>query len=116
MAAKSNSKSKNQTRGGRRPGAGRPSGSGKMSDGERRDYRAIAIEIALGGVETALKSYPVAGDDWTQRDHRRHIAMVLIGVPPQVIAAALFKPDTSEKLWHSINAAIKAVEDDVAAG
>ena len=86
-----------------------------MSDEERRDYRAIAIEIALGGLETALKSYPVPEDDWTQQDHRRHMAMLMFSVPPRVIAAALFKPDTSERLWRSITAAVKAVETEIAA-
>lgn len=115
MATKSKTKSNNQRRGGKRPGAGRPPGTVQMGEAERRDYRTIALELGLAAMEHALKTYPTSpDDDWTLRDHRRHIAMVLLGVPPLTITAALFKPNTCEKFSRDLAAAIKAVEASVA--
>jgi hypothetical protein len=104
MTTKSKTKSNNQNRGGARPGAGRPRGS---SD----DRRAIAIEIALGGLDRALKVYrSPADDDWSVQEHRWHIAMVLLGVPTDTIAAALFKPGVCENFRLDVTAALRAVE------
>jgi hypothetical protein len=114
MATKSKAKSNNQKRGGKRPGAGRPQGAVQIGDAERRDYRTIALELGLAALEHALKAYPIQNDDWTLQDHRRHMAMVLMGVPPRTIAAALFKPKTSENFRRDLYAAIRAVEVDVA--
>jgi TPP-dependent pyruvate/acetoin dehydrogenase alpha subunit len=110
MATKSNNKSK---RGGKRPGAGRPPGSVKISEQERHDYRSIGIELGLAALEHALKAYPVPDDDWTLQDHRRHIAFLLLGVPPRTIAAMLFKPDTCDQFSSDLARAIKAVQADI---
>jgi hypothetical protein len=105
MSTKSKTKSNNQKRGGKRPGAGRPRG-GVGPD----DRRTIALEIALGGLDRALKAYGVPDDDWTPLQHKWHIAMVLFGVPADTIAAALFKPQVSKNFSRDIADAIKAVE------
>lgn len=116
-AMNSNKQSKiKSTRGGARPGAGRRAGSVKIGKEERRDRREIALELALGGLEHALKTYPnpdVADDDWTTHDYRLHIAMVLLGVPVRIIAAALFKPQTSDRFFQDLKRAIEAVEGDL---
>jgi TPP-dependent pyruvate/acetoin dehydrogenase alpha subunit len=111
MVTKSNSKS---NRGGKRPGAGRPPGSVKIGEQERHDYRSIGIELGLAALEHALKAYPVPDDDWTLRDHRRHIAFLLLGIPPRTIAAMLFKPNTEDQFSADLARAIKAVEADIA--
>jgi hypothetical protein len=108
MVTKSKTKSNNQNWGGKRAGAGRPRGN---SD----DRRAIAIEIALGGLDRALKAYAIPDDDWTPTDHRWHLAMVLLGVPTDVIAPALFKPGVCENFRRDLTAALRAVETSVAA-
>lgn len=105
MTAKSNTKSKNQKRGGKRPGAGRPPGKGRPDE-----RRTIAIDIAMGGLDRALKAYDDPNDPWTPIQHRWHLAMVLFGVPPDTIAAALFKPQVSKNFSRDIANAIKAVE------
>jgi hypothetical protein len=110
MTTKSKAKSNNQTRGGKRPGAGRPAGAAGPDD-----RRTIALEIALGGLDRALKTYGVPDDDWTPIQHRWHLVMVLFGVPADTIAAALFKPQVSKNFSRDIAAAIKAVETSVAA-
>jgi hypothetical protein len=115
MAMKSNPKSNNQKRGGKRPGAGRPLGTVQIGGAERRDYRTIALELGLAALDHALKAYRVApDDDWTLQDHRRHIAFLLLGVPPRTIAAMLFKPDTCDQFSSDLARAIKAVEADIA--
>jgi hypothetical protein len=76
------------------------------------DRAAIGVDIALGGLERALKAYNVGPpeDHWTPIQLRWHLAMVLFGVPPETIGAALFKPDVSKNFGCDIAAAIKAVE------
>jgi hypothetical protein len=109
MATKSNSKSNNQKRGGKRPGAGRPRGT---TGGGTDDRRTIAIDLALAGLDHAMKAFDASPDDaWTPIQHRWHLAMVLFGVPPDTIAAALFKPQVSKNFSRDIADAIKAVED-----
>ena len=79
MATKSNSKSNNQKRGGKRPGAGRPRGT---TGGGTDDRRTIAIDLALAGLDHAMKAFDASPDDaWTPIQHRWHLAMVLFGVP-----------------------------------
>jgi hypothetical protein len=109
MTAKSNCKSNNQTRGGKRPGAGRPR---KDAD----DPRARRVQGAVDSLEVALKAYDDGSDEpWTPIQHRWHLAMVLFGVPTDTITAALFKPQVSKNFSRDIAAAIKAVEADAAA-
>jgi hypothetical protein len=102
------SKAKSKKWGGKRAGAGRPRGG---SD----DRRAIAIEIALGGLDRALKVYGIPDDDWTPSQHRWHMAMVLLGVPTDIIAPAIFKPGVCEAFRRDLTAALRAVETSVAA-
>jgi hypothetical protein len=110
MTTKSNSKSNNQKRGGKRPGAGRPRG---ITGAEANDRRTIAIDIALAGLDHAIKAFDASPDDaWTPVQHRWHLAMVLFGVPSDTIAAALFKPQVSKNFSRDIAAAIKVVEAD----
>jgi hypothetical protein len=108
MTMKSNVKSKIQTRGGVRPGAGRPRGPTGPDD-----RRTIAVDIALGGLDRALKAHAPSDDDWTPIQHRWHLAMVLFGVSTDTIAAALFKPQVSKNFSRDIAAAIKAAEADI---
>jgi hypothetical protein len=112
MTTKSNAKSNNQKRGGKRPGAGRPRGTG----GEGADdKRTIAIDLALAGLDHAMKAFDASPDDaWTPIQHRWHLAMVLFGVPPETIAAALFKPQVSKNFSRDVANAIKAVEASAA--
>jgi len=108
MATKSNTKSNNQKRGGKRPGAGRPRGS--VGPDGPDDRRTIAIDLAVAGLDHALKAYDDPDDPWTAIQHRWHLAMVLVGVPPDTIAAALFKPEVSQNFSRDIAAAIASVE------
>jgi hypothetical protein len=104
MTAKSNGKSNNQTRGGKRPGAGRP-----RKDSE--DPRERRVQSAVDSLEAALKAYNDGSDEpWTPIQHRWHIAMVLLGVPTDIVTAALFKPQVSKNFSRDIADAIKAVE------
>jgi len=108
MTTKSNAKSNNQKRGGKRPGAGRPRGA---TGGGSADRREIAIDIAMAGLDHAMKAFDASPDDaWTPIQHRWHLAMLLFGVPPNTIAAALFKPQVSKNFSRDIAEAIKAVE------
>jgi hypothetical protein len=109
MTVKSNGKSNNQTRGGRRPGAGRPR---KDID----DPRARRVQSAVDDLESALRAYDVGADEsLTPMQHRWHLAMVLFGVPSDTIAAAILKPQVSKNFSRDIADAIKAVEADIAA-
>jgi hypothetical protein len=108
MTTKSNAKSNNQKRGGKRPGAGRPRGT---PGGGANDRRTIAIDIAMAGLDHAMKAFDASPDDaWTPLQHRWHLAMVLFGVPSYTIAAALFKPQVSKNFSRDIADAIKAAE------
>jgi hypothetical protein len=107
MTTKSNAKSNNQKRGGKRPGAGRPRGT---AGGGANDRRTIAIDIAMAGLDHAMKAFDSPDDAWTPIQHRWHLAMVLFGVPSDTIAAALFKPQVSKNFSRDIADAIKAVE------
>jgi hypothetical protein len=104
---------KKSNRGGIRPGAGRPRGI-QEDNAKQRDYRAIAVELALAGIDRALQIEAPPDADWGPAEHRTHIAMLLLGVPPRITAAALFKPQTSDKFRRDVIAAIKAVEADCA--
>jgi hypothetical protein len=109
METKSETKSK---RGGKRPGAGRPVGSTSRSGGDRA---SLGVEIALAGLDHALKVYDVGSppeEHWTPIQKRWHLAMVLFGVPVDTLAAALFKPQISKNFSRDIAAAIEAVEAD----
>jgi hypothetical protein len=112
MTTKSKTEKKSK-RGGSRPGAGRPRVVHEDNP-KQRDYRAIAIELALAGVDRALQVDVPADDDWGLPEYKLHIAMMLFGVPPRTIAAVLFKPQTSDRFRLNIIAAIKAVEADIA--
>jgi hypothetical protein len=108
MATKSKANSNNQKRGGKRPGAGRPRGT---TGGAVDDRRTIAIDLAMAGLDHAMKAFDASpADAWTPVQHRWHLAMVLFGVPPDTIAAALFKPQISKNFSRDIANAIKAVE------
>lgn len=108
MTTKSENKSK---RGGKRPGAGRPIGATSRPGVDRA---AVGVEIALGGLDRALKAYDVGPPEehWTPIQKRWHLAMVMFGVPTDTIAAALFKPQISKNFSRDIAEAIKAVEAD----
>lgn len=106
MTTKSNGKSKNQMRGGVRPGAGRPRGS------RSTDRRALAVDLAMAGLDRALKAYDSEEGEWTPLQHRWHLAMVMFGVSSDTIAAALFKPQVSKNFSRDVANAIKAVEAD----
>jgi hypothetical protein len=108
MATKSETKSK---RGGKRPGAGRPVGATSRSGVDRA---TIGVEIAMGGLDRALKAYDVGPPEehWTPIQKRWHLAMVLFGVPVDTLAAALLKPEVSKNFASDIAAAIAAVEAD----
>jgi hypothetical protein len=112
MATKSNTKSNNQKRGGSRPGAGRPRGRPGVGEGADRAelLRNAAIEVALGGLDRALKAYETDAESlFTPLQSRWHLAMVLFGVPPDTIGEALLKPGTSGRFRATILAAIDAV-------
>ena len=105
MALKSKPKS---NRGGKRPGAGRPLGA---TSHRSVDRRGIGVEIALGGLERALKAYEVGDEDcFTPEQGRWHLAMVIFGVPTETIAEALLKPGTSDRFRDAVIAAIGAVK------
>ena len=111
MAAKSNTKSNNQKRGGKRLGAGRPRGPAVGEGVSRAEaVRNAAIEVALGGLDRALKAYETGAEPlFTPLQSRWHLAMVLFGVPPDTIAEALLKPGTSGRFRDAVTAAIDAV-------
>jgi len=81
MATKSNSKSNNQKRGGKRPGAGRPRGPAVGEGADRAELlRNAAIEVALGGLDRALTAYESDAESlFTPLLSRWHLAMVLFG-------------------------------------
>lgn len=100
---KSNEKSNNQTRGGKRPGAGRP----RKDD----DPRSRRVQSAVDSLESALKAYDDQADGpFTPMQHRWHLAMVLFGVPTDVIAAALSEPQISKNFSRDIADAIQAAK------
>jgi hypothetical protein len=111
MVTKSKIKSKNQKRGGSRPGAGRPRGPAVGEGANRAELlRNAAIEVALGGLDRALKAYETDAEPlFTPLQSRWHLAMVLFGVPPDTIGEALLKPGTSNRFRTMVLAAIDAV-------
>jgi hypothetical protein len=112
MPTKSKAKSNNQKRGGKRPGAGRPTGSASLTLTDRRE---TGVDIALSGLDRALKAYDDgASEAWTPVQHRWHLAITLFGVPTATITAALFEPQVSKNVSRDIAAAIKAVEEHLA--
>jgi hypothetical protein len=112
MSTKSNTKSNNQKRGGKRPGAGRPRGPAVGEGASRAELlRNAAIEVALGGLDRALKAYGTDAEPlFTPLQSRWHLAMVLFGVTPDTIAEALLKPGTSGRFREAILAALDAVK------
>lgn len=102
MAEKSTKQSK---RGGKRLGAGRPRGA------EPVPMSGAGIDIALAGIDRALKLHEdrMRGG-FSPLQHRWHLAMVLFGVPPEIVTAALFKPEVSKKFSRDIATAIEAVK------
>jgi hypothetical protein len=113
MVTKSKIKSNNQKRGGKRPGAGRPRTS--VVNAEQSSRRALlreaAVEVAMGGLDRALKAYePDSEFLFTPLQSRWHLAMVLFGVPPDTIGEALLKPGTSGRFRAAILAALDAVK------
>jgi hypothetical protein len=111
MSTKSKAKSNNQKRGGKRPGAGRPRGPSVGEEAGRAELlRNAAIEVALGGLDRALKAYETDADPlFTPLQSRWHLAMVLMGVPPDTIGPALLKPGTSARFRDVVTAAIDTV-------
>jgi hypothetical protein len=110
MTVKSNAKSNNQTRrGGKRPGAGRPR---KDAAGDLRERR---VQSAVDALSDALKAYDDADLQFSPTQHRWHLAMLLFGVSPEIIARALFEPKVSTNFSRDVANAIKAVEAGIAA-
>jgi hypothetical protein len=93
-------KSNKQGRGGVRPGAGRP---------PKIDPTETALVRALETLDAALKARDRDGF-YSAQQRRWHVAMVLWGIPPEIIAAAFFRPGVSESFKASIENAIKTVE------
>jgi hypothetical protein len=113
MTTKANVKSNNQKRGGKRPGAGRPSLQRSHEDRSTRAelLRQAAIEVSLGGLERALKGYETEAEHlFTPMQARWHLAMVIFGVPPDTIGEALLKPGTAARFRDAVTAAIDAVK------
>ncbi|MBR1277468.1 hypothetical protein [Bradyrhizobium sp. AUGA SZCCT0283] len=92
--------SKKSIRGGRRPGAGRP---------PKTDANEIPVADALERLDLALKARD-RDNFYSTQQRRWHVAMVLWGIPPEIIAAAFFRPGVSESFRASIENAIKTVE------
>jgi len=104
-------KSKGLGRGGARPGAGRrPRHQTPVPPIDPETQKSLLVELAMGGIERALKSYESgSGDCFTPVQRRWHIAMLLLGVPPETIGPALLKPGVSLQFRDSVLAAIDAV-------
>jgi hypothetical protein len=111
MAMKAKIKSNNQKRGGKRPGAGRKPGDAGADKAPRRALlRDAAVEIALGGLDRALNAYEQPDALFTPMQARWHLAMVLFGVPPEVVGEAILKPGVSARFRDAVTAAVDAVK------
>jgi hypothetical protein len=72
--------------------------------------RTAAVEVALGGLERALKGFePDTDHVFTPLQRRWHLAMLLFGVPTDTLGEALLKPGTSAGFRDAVMAAIDAV-------
>jgi hypothetical protein len=98
-------------RGGKRPGAGRPPKLSANTGTSRPELlRTAAVEVALGGLERALKGFePDTEHVFTPLQRRWHLAMLLFGVPVDTLGEALLKPGTSARFRDAVLAAIDGV-------
>lgn len=94
------SNSKKSKRGGSRPGAGRPA---------KADANEKLVADALEALDLAMKARDRDGF-YTAEQRRWHMAMVLLGVRPEVTAPALFRPGVADAFAATIRNAVRTVE------